>query len=55
MKKVHIQLSKKSFEELMKLNRKINKDTQDQFKVKIYSYKEYLKREKENPTMALFG
>jgi len=55
LKKIHILLSKKSFEELRDLERNIDPN-------QVYgpyhlpdTYEKYLKNEEKNPTMALFG
>ena len=50
-KKIHILLSRESFEELE--NMKIKLNLLPDYKRK--TYEDYLKKEKENPTMALFG
>ena len=59
MKKIHVLLSKKSFEELRNIKREIGLDA---YKVECFdinslpeTYEEYLKQEEANPTMALFG
>ena len=47
-KKIHLLLSKEAWEDLQKIKRKVG----------IYdckSYDMYLKEQKKNPTMALFG
>ena len=49
MKKIHILLSEESYEELRQLDIKLFGKTDKP------SFEEYLKKEKEKPTMALFG
>lgn len=47
-KKIHILISRESFEELKEIRKEIDKDYNE-------TYEEYLEREKKNPSYALFG
>ena len=56
MKKVHIILSRKQWEELQEIKKKsIVYDTFHKEDLPPKTYEEYLEQEKRNPTMALFG
>ena len=57
-KKIHILLSRESWEELEEIKKKIiTKDLEDVFgkRDNPKTYEEYLEREKKNPSMALLG
>ena len=52
MKEIQIILSRKSFEELQEMKKKIGTLME---KEKLQTYEEYLEYEKEHPTKCLFG
>ena len=58
MKKIHIILSEKDFNELKEIKLDVEKDMPEFLKSKHRlpdTYKEYVEQEKKKPTMALFG